>query len=1722
MAKRSARARSRMRGNLPGQGQGVAQLNVAAAGAGGMRMVETDAMSRLEQYMYLSQAMPRDPRDTVPFGPLNPLVPVQIDPSRPDTRRAEPRISEYEQAVNLPGMREHHHVDWDTLLNASESVDIMRRCIELRKDHLAGLKFAFTVSPEAIAEAQRTRPGDVKADIEAELRDKYLTDINRATDFWKRPWRTHGVDFEQWVRGVMEQHLVYDGVVVYPECSWGGDILAMNLIDARTIKPLRDYRGQRPQAPFPAFQQMLYGWPRGEFTATPDGDPDNDGNITISDGYLADQMHYYRKNFRVQSMYGYGPTEQALIAARLYLRRKGWMLAEYDDGVVPQLIMRLSETTALTPRERVEYEAVLNDELTGQTSARHRAKVAFPGMDPVLLPSVDERYKPDYDMFLLRMIATFYGVSMTSLGFQESKGLGSAGMHEAQADSEEIASINPDKTMITDLINVLSHDFLRIPAQVIGLYVEDEGDDTLEGEQANQILLATGQATLNDGRRRTGQPLYDMPEADEPFIVGGQNGIVFVRGLLAAQDTQQKAALKALTAPTPSPAGQDQARPGGGQDQAQPDDPQDNPQPVDKNFGSRDLVKVAELKAYRAWQKRGVRARSFEWTAHSADEVADIMKAAGSEPDLPKEQAPEPGLPAQPPDDRWPAWAWDTILATLVAGKLTAALIRGLGISALVARLVQWAQAYKPGDPLPNVAAWLVEQGVDVAVRRALTPVISEAMAEAAVLGVKSAQAALETDLLTAALGQITVDWDGWKPGNIRAARRILSADGADVGLQRLLDDAGVTISRIAENRLDEVAAVLADGLERGLGPQEIARALRGVVDDPVWALTVAWTETNRAQSAAALDQYRTAGKAGKAWMTAHDQRVCPICQGNQDEGGILLDQVFASGEQYPPAHPRCRCAVVPARRVDMAKAFNPLEPRDAHGCWSALGEAIDALEGRDETVIHTERMRVGGQELAVSKHDGEDDRRTLHFPDGHSVTVHPNDLRRMRHDAIMGLSEEGSGAGDRIAVPRRSVAREDTVDYSLQHVDESEGAEDGNGDLIGVHSPGEHEPHAVLKRQHLVGFLERARDMQADRVDLGDRERADVYQAGGKTVIHPFGADRIVLDRRTSRALSKAYDLIDEDGDSRTVTAPDGDIRIEQMSNGDTVLTFPGHPPITQKQGHSGLFSAIAGAAGLEKALGSSLSKALDGGTPAGVAGTQRLHAYWVRGKGRARWIGSPTPFRTLRVFLAKYIHDPKELNATTAQWVFDATGHHPGKGHGGPGFDKAFNPHQLRDPLTGRWIKMGEDLKKPKAPRVPRVEKPKAPAKPRAVGHVVRDAHVSQLAPGDHVKVRGRYSPVIATHRYGTQDHSIVTERGTLVVPNDSRHKVRTTRPEFQPVTGEQAKHLASIVADSQKPGRMADASVPTRRELKIVEREKDLKYAGESAAEHRARGERTADRLKRTGARRDDYMAEYMAEHDAHVAAARADLEEIRSRPHDPAGIDKPHGPMIPAQSVDPARPLAVYGDMLTVHNKDARTYQSLLDLEKVDPDVHRLLAKEYADASYDAAGIYVGSGPVPDLDDLGYLRQETKHTHASDARSSWDGVGGVQTGRTTAIGYAGDWGMDTVHEHSTATHELGHALSRAMTRNDSGNNIYASDGPDWRERHAAVQREAGAALNPYYNSAEEMWAEGFSQYTMGKADSGSAARIARRFHISLATAREMSAYYESIEQAVKGMS
>lgn len=544
--------------------------------------------------------MPRNPLDSVPFGPNWALPPQPLDPARKDTGRPMPRVMEYPVSWNLPGQG-NKLVPWSVLVAASENVDILRRCIEIRKRHVRSMEWAWVVREDVVNGAYRADPRQGKDDVEQQMREKFLPEIQRLTTFWEAPWKSNGVQFGQWANGVIDQHLMFDGVAVYPRTTYGGDVLALEIIDAATIKPLLDNRGARPEPPFPAFQQDIYGFPRGEFTAAVT--ETEDGLTVIENAYLPDQLFYHRENFRPQTPYGYSAVEQSLISARLYLKRQGWMLAEYDDGSTPLMWLSpdgtpqmMAGASAMTATQRREWEDSLNDELTGQTAARHRVKVTPPGFKPIAMPSVDERYRPEYDLFLIKMLASHFGVTNTELGFSESQGLGNSGLHKGQADVSNRVGTDPDLKMLSEMINALSRDFLRAPAELAFVFVDPDSEDSQAEDLTANAQRMRGTITINDDRKRLGLAARPEPEADMLFLIAGDKATP-IEGLMATiQAAQEQQAAAADMAQQQGQAAIDQTASAGG----------DVAKAAGVELDEADIatLALAEVAAYHRWAKR--------------------------------------------------------------------------------------------------------------------------------------------------------------------------------------------------------------------------------------------------------------------------------------------------------------------------------------------------------------------------------------------------------------------------------------------------------------------------------------------------------------------------------------------------------------------------------------------------------------------------------------------------------------------------------------------------------------------------------------------------------------------------------------------------------------------------------------------------------------------------------------------------------------------------------------------------------------------------------------------------------------------------------------------------------------------------------------------------------------------------------------------------------------
>lgn len=843
--------------------------------AGGIRdMSSAIAQSQVES-LGEQRAMPRD---TFPysFGPGVPIIPAPLDPTRRDTGRAEPRIYEYPVSWNVPGA-EQRLVPWAVLRQAA-NISIIRDCLRIRKNEVVGLEWGVRISKRAVEAAQRKDPEAARADVERDMRDRLSPDIDRITRFWRMPDPGNGYTFHDWISQVLEEHLVLDALAIYPRFTYGGDLYGLEVLDGSTIKPLLDHRGGRPLPPMPAYQQILYGFPRGEFTA--DIERSDDGETTIPNGYPADQIIYQRREVRTFSPYGLSSVEQALTDADLWMKRMAWLRAEYTDGVMPSGWMRNTGETSWTPQQLAEYEREFNDYYAGITEQRHRFRILPPGIELAEgRQGADERYKPDYDLHLLKLLVAHFDMTIAELGFTEAKGLGSSGYHEGQENIQERKGVRPDLAWLADVLSDISRTHLGMPDELEFRWLGLDDEDQAAADELQRNRFSGGGSTLNEWRDEQGKPRYNFPEADMPMIVT-QRGVVFLEG--SSEQAPPGELVEPLQAPAPAPGAPPpegaNADPGTGQpakSQAQ--------QQLDDS--RQQQAKKAELAAYRKWSAKGNRSRSFEWHHHSPADVDELVKAGDVDPKGPFRQ-------------EWPGWTRDLQAAKLWAGRIAAAMTGAVNPRRIADSWL--SDRHKASDPAgrADAKAWLQHNGVTVSA--ALEAVLQSVYTDGYYIGDRSAIALLtSTD----------VNWHDWTPGDTEAAEAILSGDR---GLATLLDQSGVTIRSIAANRLDELAAALADALESGDSADTLAATLTGILDDPGWSYLVAVTELNRAMSAATLNRYARNGISASYWLTAEDERVCDLCAANEDGSPVAINQAFPTGVYQPPAHPSCRCALAP------------------------------------------------------------------------------------------------------------------------------------------------------------------------------------------------------------------------------------------------------------------------------------------------------------------------------------------------------------------------------------------------------------------------------------------------------------------------------------------------------------------------------------------------------------------------------------------------------------------------------------------------------------------------------------------------------------------------------------------------------------------------------------------------------------------------------------------
>lgn len=575
------------------------------------QQMRLNALNQIAQNYGNSTPLPRNPwLAAVPFGPGTPITPGAINPVREDGR-PDPRRYEYQVAQNI-NVTETRLVPFKTLRASADQIDILRRCIEVIKNKVTGLDWDIVLGTDASEKIAATSGGDhVRA--MAKAREKYTDEINRMRTFWENPDRANGLTFSDWLMIALEEILVIDAWAIWPQRSVGGDLYGLQILDGSTIKPLLDDRGMRPMAPNAAFQQILYGFPRAEFTAN-DDDPSADGEFT------ADDLQYLVRNRRTTSVYGFSPTERALPLADIYLRRQQWIRAEYTDGVLPELMFTTDENWGTNPDLLRAYENIFNDDLAGQTQQRKRLRLLPAGMTPVQFEGYGEKFKDTLDDYLITSICGHYGVQPAEIGFAPKGGLGGAGFEEGRAESAEAIGTQPLVNWISKMLTNISYTYLGMPRELEFKLMTSKRLDNETNARKNQIEVTSGGKTINERRSELGLPLLDTPQADMPILMAGSSTFLFSPdGIIDASTASTAPALSGPDATPIEPVTEVGEK------------PKEEPGILEEE--EIDNETKTEVKAFMKWANKGKRARLFEFKSLDPI-VADALNRCAYEGDL--------------------------------------------------------------------------------------------------------------------------------------------------------------------------------------------------------------------------------------------------------------------------------------------------------------------------------------------------------------------------------------------------------------------------------------------------------------------------------------------------------------------------------------------------------------------------------------------------------------------------------------------------------------------------------------------------------------------------------------------------------------------------------------------------------------------------------------------------------------------------------------------------------------------------------------------------------------------------------------------------------------------------------------------------------------------------------------------------------------------------------
>lgn len=563
------------------------------------------------------------------FHPSAPAAPSALDPAVRGTT-VLPRRWQYPVGYNLPSAPGSTKlIDFRTLRSLSDVYDVLRRCLEIRKEEIAEIGWEIT----------SREPGD----------SPDLDELRELTTFFERPDPIRGWYWDDWVKALLEEVFVVDAPSIYPHPTWlpgrgplKSDLFALEVLDGATIKPLVDIRGARPMPPNPAYQQFLWGIPRTELAAdiqaVQGGQPRALGDTAqnpVKDSFTASELYYRPYHPRAFTLYGFSNVEQIIINVNLALKRQQWHTSWFTDGAVPAMVLHAPEEW--DARQNLEYEESWNSLLASDAGWKHRMKVAPGGVKGIdLLKPALEVHDMSFDEWLARVTCLGCDVMPGEIGLEPKGVIGGAGQVEGEERATYRKSLQPVLSWLRRLLNEILRVWFKRP-DLQFRFIFGEAENRLNRAQEDQLLVNGGMKTPDEARIERGLDPYPDGLGARPMVIA-RTGIYRLEDIDAA--SKASAGLVA-----PDGTAMNKQGIGGPAGPAQPnhDATPSGTQAVVTSETSTELSALSKgaelrrwetkaLKAVRAGRSAAVRFESEAIPAEEADDIRSVLaKAATSD-----------------------------------------------------------------------------------------------------------------------------------------------------------------------------------------------------------------------------------------------------------------------------------------------------------------------------------------------------------------------------------------------------------------------------------------------------------------------------------------------------------------------------------------------------------------------------------------------------------------------------------------------------------------------------------------------------------------------------------------------------------------------------------------------------------------------------------------------------------------------------------------------------------------------------------------------------------------------------------------------------------------------------------------------------------------------------------------------------------------------------------